>query len=109
MDKVDQFESAFRSAAKEVFHYRPLAVASVLVMSDLTGDAAASFAARVKTLHGRVLSNYSSAPESAGIGRSTGTIDVPRRAKSSVERESRCGLDGSASYGQTLRAVAACR
>ena len=48
MDKVDQFESAFRSAAKEVFHYRPLAVASVLVVSDLLGDAAARFANRVE-------------------------------------------------------------
>ncbi len=48
MDKVDQFESAFRSAAKEVFHYRPLAMASILVVTDLTGDVAAKFTGEVR-------------------------------------------------------------
>ena len=43
MDKVDQFESAFRSATKEVFHYRPLAVASVLIVTDLADAAATQF------------------------------------------------------------------
>ena len=50
MDKVDQFESAFRSAAKEVFRYGRLAMSSVLVVTDLTGDAAERFTADVKTL-----------------------------------------------------------
>ncbi len=49
MDKVDQFESAFRSAAKEVFHYRRLDMSSVLIVTDLTGDAAERFTADVRT------------------------------------------------------------
>ena len=49
MDKVDQFESAFRSAAKEVFRYRRLAMSSVMVVTDLSGDAAERFSADVKT------------------------------------------------------------
>jgi hypothetical protein len=48
MDKVDQFESAFRSAAKEVFHYRRLAMSSVLVVTDLAGDEAEQFKAVVE-------------------------------------------------------------
>lgn len=49
MSKVDQFESAFRSATKEVFHYRPFAVASVLVVTDLADDAARDFTAVVES------------------------------------------------------------
>ena len=48
MDKVDQFESAFRSAAKEVFRYERLAMKSVLIVTDLTGDAAERYSADVK-------------------------------------------------------------
>jgi hypothetical protein len=43
MDKVDQFESAFRSAAKDVFHYRRRSIASMLVVTDLRGAAAQRF------------------------------------------------------------------
>jgi hypothetical protein len=43
MYKVDQFESAFRSASKEVFHYRRFAISSVLVVTDLEGEAAEQF------------------------------------------------------------------
>lgn len=34
--KVDQFESAFRAAAKSLFEYRPVRVASILVLTDLS-------------------------------------------------------------------------
>ncbi len=50
MDRVDQFESAFRSAAKPIFHYQPLAMRSVLVVTDRKGDAAQRFRADVETL-----------------------------------------------------------
>jgi hypothetical protein len=50
MDKVDQFESAFRSADKQVFHYRSFSVASVLVVTDLDGDGAERFGAEVQSL-----------------------------------------------------------
>jgi len=50
MGKIDQFESAFRSAAKEVYRYERMAVESVLVVTDLTGDGAARFTNEVKTL-----------------------------------------------------------
>ena len=49
MDKLDQFESVFRSADKQVFHYGPLSVRSVLVVTDLEGDAAQQFSADVQT------------------------------------------------------------
>jgi len=50
MDKVDQFESAFRSASKDVFHYRPFSVSSVLIVTDLSGAAAERFGADVRAL-----------------------------------------------------------
>jgi nucleotide-binding universal stress UspA family protein len=52
MDRVDQFESAFRSAAKQVFHYRPLVMRSVLIVTDRNGDAAERFSADVQALTG---------------------------------------------------------
>ena len=57
MDKVDQFESAFRSADKEVFRYRRLAIRSVLVVTDLTGDEAARFTADVRALTASLAAN----------------------------------------------------
>lgn len=48
MSNLDQFESAFRSAAKDVFHYRRVAIRSVLVVTDLTGAAAEQFKAVVE-------------------------------------------------------------
>lgn len=48
MDKVDQFESAFRAAAKDVFHYQRLDVRSVLVVTDLDRSAAAAVEEEVR-------------------------------------------------------------
>ena len=48
MPNIDRFESVFRAAAKTVFHHRPVALRSVLVVTDLEGAAADAYAARVK-------------------------------------------------------------
>ena len=48
MDKVDQFESVFRSAAKELFHYQRLDIRSVLVVTDLDRGAAPAVEAEVR-------------------------------------------------------------
>jgi hypothetical protein len=45
MDKVDQFESAFRAAARVVFHYRLMSIRSAMVVTDLDATAAEKFAA----------------------------------------------------------------
>jgi len=44
MNKVDQFESSFRSAVKEVYSYTRPELAQVLIVTDLDGDAAGTFA-----------------------------------------------------------------
>ena len=43
MSKVDQFESAFRSASKEVYEYQAPAIRSVLVVTDLEPDKTETF------------------------------------------------------------------
>ncbi len=48
MPNIDRFESAFRAAAKAVFHHRPVVLRKVLVVTDLAVDAADGYAARVK-------------------------------------------------------------
>ena len=47
-DRIDEFESLFRSASKERFHYHPLSVRSVLVVTDLQAEPAGMFAADVR-------------------------------------------------------------
>lgn len=47
MTKVDQFESVFRAAAKTLFEYEPIEVASVLVVSDEPQGPASDFGDRV--------------------------------------------------------------
>lgn len=49
MTKVDQFESAFRAAAKTPFEHRRVEVGSVIVVCDLEGGAADDFGARVRS------------------------------------------------------------
>ncbi len=49
MTKVDQFESAFRAAAKTPFEYEPVQVESVMVISDRDEPAAADFGDRVRS------------------------------------------------------------
>jgi len=44
MTNVDQFESMFRSASREVFRYEPVNIESVLIVTDLAEDQATSFA-----------------------------------------------------------------
>ena len=44
MDKVDQFESAFRAAAKSVYRFVAPALDRVLLVTDLEGDDANAFA-----------------------------------------------------------------
>ena len=48
MDKVDQFESVFRSADKERFHYQRRDIRSVLVVTDLDRGAAPTVEAEVR-------------------------------------------------------------
>ncbi len=50
MTNVDQFESMFRAAAREVFRYEPIEVGSVLVVTDLASDEATAFGDRVRDL-----------------------------------------------------------
>jgi len=47
--KVDQFESAFRAAAKPVFEYRRPVIATVLVITDLGDADAAAFTTQVSS------------------------------------------------------------
>ena len=48
MTKVDQFESVFRSAAKEVYTFGRVAVEKVLVVVDLDAERAEAFTARLR-------------------------------------------------------------
>ena len=49
MAKVDQFESVFRSASKEIFHLKPLRFAKILVVTDLPKDSAELFARKAES------------------------------------------------------------
>ena len=49
MTRVDQFESAFRSAARTVFEPEPVEINSVLIVSDSDGSASEEFAARSRS------------------------------------------------------------
>ncbi|MEJ2619123.1 MAG: hypothetical protein P8163_02430 [Candidatus Thiodiazotropha sp.] len=48
MSQVDQFESVFRSAIKEVFNYRQIDIVNILVITDLETGQARDFADAVK-------------------------------------------------------------
>ncbi len=48
MPNVDQFESAFRAAAKEVFSYKAVEIRKVLVVTDLEAGKAEAFSERAK-------------------------------------------------------------
>ena len=48
MTRADQFESVFRAAARQPFVYRRVAIASVLVVTDLAGGEAESFTGKVR-------------------------------------------------------------
>jgi hypothetical protein len=54
MTNVDQFESVFRSAAKEVYHHAPLALKSVLVVTDRPPGEAGAFVDEVRGFLGGV-------------------------------------------------------
>lgn len=49
MTQIDQFASVFKSAVHEVFAYERIAIAKVLVVSDLQDEPAATFGARART------------------------------------------------------------
>ncbi len=49
MTKVDQFESAFRAAAKTPFAYEPVQVEAVLVISDREEPDASAFGDEVRS------------------------------------------------------------
>jgi hypothetical protein len=48
LSQVDQFESVFRSAVKDVFEYRAVDIRTILVVTDLEGDAAQGFCTSVR-------------------------------------------------------------
>jgi len=48
MTNVDQFESTFRAAAKEVFEFRPVSIDRVLVITDLDADEAEALTTRIR-------------------------------------------------------------
>jgi len=48
LSQVDQFESVFRSALKEVYTYDPLIIRSVLLITDLQGDAASAYQKKIE-------------------------------------------------------------
>ncbi len=49
MSQIDQFESVFRSAVKELFQYRQIEIRTVLLVTDLDSEAARRFQPNVKT------------------------------------------------------------
>lgn len=52
MTNVDQFESVFRSAAKEAYHYQRLEFATGLIVTDLESEAAYEYGEQVKRFLG---------------------------------------------------------
>ena len=48
MTRVDQFESIFRSASKEVYHFTPPEIRHIHVVTDLDAEAAEEFIGRLK-------------------------------------------------------------
>lgn len=48
MTQIDQFESVFRAAAREVFHYQPPEIASLLVVSDLKESEASALEEQIR-------------------------------------------------------------
>lgn len=52
MTRIDQFESAFRSASKTVFAHQPVQIQQVLVVTDLSDYQARLFADRVRSFLG---------------------------------------------------------
>lgn len=50
MGKLDQFESAFKSAAKAVYSYSPIAISKVLVVTDLDEEHTRHFTSDVRAL-----------------------------------------------------------
>ena len=48
MTKVDQFESIFRAATREIFRYEPIAIRSVLVVTDREAEQAQAFGDEVR-------------------------------------------------------------
>ena len=59
MNKVDQFESMFRAAGREVFRYEPTDVRSVLVVTDRDTDGAKAFGDAVRRFLGAVAADES--------------------------------------------------
>ena len=47
-DRIDEFESIFRSADKPIFHFEPPEVGKILLMSDLSGREAQTFEERLR-------------------------------------------------------------
>ncbi len=50
MSSLDEFESMFRSASKELFSYEPPGVREVTIVTDLDGEGAAAFGRQVTQL-----------------------------------------------------------
>jgi len=48
MTNIDQFESAFESAAKAVYHHRPIKIGRVLVVTDLSEEGAEELTGQVR-------------------------------------------------------------
>ena len=48
MTQIDQFESVFKAASKEVFHYEPLTFRKILVLNDLEEKPQQEFLAKLK-------------------------------------------------------------
>jgi hypothetical protein len=55
MSSLDQFESAFRSAAKEVFHHQPMVVRKILVITDKNEAETAAFTGAIRAFIGATL------------------------------------------------------
>ncbi|RMD97374.1 MAG: hypothetical protein D6812_15400 [Deltaproteobacteria bacterium] len=48
MSSIDQFESIFRSAQREIYRYEPVTVGNVLVVTDLEEEEAEAFGAKIR-------------------------------------------------------------
>jgi hypothetical protein len=49
MSRIDQFESVFLAATRTLYTYQRVEIKKAMILSDLTGDEAASFAQRVRS------------------------------------------------------------
>ena len=80
MTRVDQFESVFRSAVKEVYSYRPVEIERVLVVTDLGSAESAAFLERMRGFLGALGDDPEwSVLDAAGYGNVSELLSIVER------------------------------